>query len=824
MNYFSNFFPASASCVSFKFLLPLLGLLVLAPPSFAKTPASADHAPAVEDDPRIALAAKAAAAFIADPSLERATEHYEIWLAGQSYASVVQAYKLFERISLREPELADCAREKESITAEITANPFALAPGVLALKCAELAGESALAAQLEARIHVRLSMLLADGRGQLQITSAKLMSWWDISAFADISGLQWRSTRYSGGLSVSELSAYTIFDIESATAEVTKSAATQVSSKQDRAGQHIQTSYYFDFFSEKFRAGLSALDYETPWQRMASIQEFMQELAHAEDVGAKIYLQEYAISTEEDESAAMIALREMLKQPESALQTAIALVQIAAANEKIKLVESDLEPLFEAAEAYDAQAIMALAMERTFGLVGPADLNEAEQLLRTALKSNSGANDVALILLTSVRRHLPPPAFALRALQTQVDQKLPTALVTAYIFAKGYITPPEGGAWLSELKDEQEMFPSLKGATRAAVFTSLVAIDPSAPNAKKMACEAAAFGVSQAKFRCAEYLEESEQRLRYFVETAGEGDARAKGSEGKRIGVISEQLAEYFEYFDTPTDLNRAAQWALSGVAFDNVASYKSLARLAMRGAKLTDFDWNLARRLYAAQTEATRTEQTTFELAFAGNDARPKLFAELKAKCRAGNAPACAVLANALDFKAPDSKALGSRIAMLKRCVRAKDHLKTTLCGQYLGMSYVYGDNVKKDAARGLAYLEQLEQPSIAVINTIAWIRCTAPAPPLYAPTKVTQYWPQLISAKTPGFQDTLAACYASSGMFERASDMLEKIISNLTDGQIATHAKTTDGDRARTLKQTLQQHLKAFQARKRWVEADMN
>ncbi len=800
------------SRVLYKLLLLLLGLLVLAPLSFAKAPAAAEIAPAaVEDDPRISLAATAAAEFIAAPNLANATAQYETWLAGQSYASVIQAYKLFERISLREPELADCAREKDAITAAITANPFALAPAVLALKCAEFAGDGKLAAQLEARIQVRLAMLLAEGRGQLQITAAKLMSWWDILAFADISGLQWRSTRYSAGLSVAELSAYTSFDFAPATA------------KSDSSEQRTQASYYFDFFGEKFRAGLSARDYETPFQKLATIQEFMQELANADDVGAKIYLQEYAISSEEGVPEALIALREMLKQPESALQTSIALVQLAAANERIKLLESDLEPLFEAAEAKDTQAMMALVLERTYGLAGSADLNEAEQLLKAAKKMASGASDVALIVLMSVKRHVSVPAFALRALQTEVDQKLPAALLTAYIFAKGYKTPPEGGAWLSGLLDEKAMFASLKGATRAAVFTALAATDPSAPNAKKMACEAAEFGVLQAKLRCAEYLEASEQRLRYFIESAGEGDARATGSEGKRIGVTSEQLAEYFEYFAAPTDLNRAAQWALSGIAFDNVASYKSLARLAMRGAKLTDFDWNLARGLYADQTQATRKAQTTLELAFGGSGARPKLFAELKAKCVDGNAPACEVWADAVDLNVQDSQSLGSRMDALQLCVRAKDHQKTTLCGQYLGISYIYGAGVKKDVARGLAYLEQLEQPSIRAINEMTWIRCTAPAPPLYAPAKATKHWPQLISAKAPTHQDTLAACYAASGMFELAAGMLEKILSDLPE-EIAPKSQAGNAKKAPTFKQSLQQHLTAFRARKRWVQLDLN
>ncbi len=806
MNHFPNYFPVR-SRGPYKFLLLLLGLLVLAPDSFAKTPASADNAPVtVEVDPRIALAAKAAAAFIADPNLERATEHYETWLAGQSYASVIQAYKLFERISLREPELADCAREKEAITTEIALNPFALAPAVLALKCAELAGESERAAQLEARIQVRLSMLLADGRGQLQGAPAKLMSWWDIPAFADISGLQWRSTIYSGALSVGTLIAFTTFESDS------------TSTAQNKAATPTQSNYFFDFFGEKFRAGMTAHDFETPWQQFSAIQDFMESLAKADDVDAKIYLRGYAIATADHSTEALTALREMLKESESALPAAIALVQIAALNKDIKLIESDLDPLFDAADAKDFQAIIALVMERSFGLVDAPDLKAAEALLATAQKSASVANAIAQLILMGTQRNVLPPAFALRALQIEVEHSQPTAIVAAYFVGKVYKEPIEGGAWLTEFIGNKQRFNSLKGATGAAVFSTLAAIDPKASNAQKMACKAAEFGVVRAKAYCLQYLEPSDQRMRYLMESAGEDDVREQGV--SRIAAVSQQLAEYFENTAETPDLNRAAQWTLSGIAFGNVASFNNLAHLALRGAKLSEFDWNLARRLFGEQSDGDRNAQTALQLEFGGSDARPKLFAALKEKCAAGSAPACEVWAVAIELKAPDSQALGSQVAGLQLCVQAQDHQKSTRCGQYLGIRYIYGNGVKKDIALGLSYLEQVEQPSTSAINDLMWIRCTAPNSPLYAPAKTTKYWPKLIAAKGPNFQDTLAACYAASGMFELATDMLEKMVADLPEDQ---PNKNNAADTKAAYKDMLLQHLQAFRAGKRWVQADL-
>ena len=798
------------SRVLYKLLLLLLGLLVLAPLSFAKAPAAAEIAPAaVEDHPRISLAATAAAEFIAAPNLANATAQYETWLAGQSYASVIQAYKLFDRISLREPELADCAREKEAITTEITANPFALAPAVLALKCAEFAGDSKLAAQLEVRIQVRLSMLLADGRGQLQLTPAKLLSWWDIPAFADISGLQWRSTIYSSALSVGALTAYTSFESEAS------------STLQSKSVKPTQSNYFFEFFDEKFRAGLSAREYETPWQKFSAIQDFMKSLAKADDLDAKIYLHEYAIATEDGLPEALMALREMLKQPESALLAAIALVQVAAWNKNIKLVESDLDPLFDAAEARDFQAIIALVLERTFGLVDAPNLKEAETLLTTAQKSGSVSNTIAQIILLDAQRNAMPPAFALRALQIEVEHKQPAAIVTAYFAGKAYKEPLDGGAWLTSFTGDKARFDSLKDATGAAVFITLAALDPKAPYAQEMACKAADFGLARAKAYCLSYLEPSDQRLRYLMESASEDDVREQGV--NRIAAVSQQLAEHFEYSAETPDLNRAAQWALSGIAFGNLASYDSLAHLALRGAKLSDFDWNLARRLFAQQTGVERSAQTALELEFGGSDTRPKLFAELMEKCREGNAPACEVWAIASDLNAPDSQSLGSLVAALQLCVRAKDHQKSTLCEQNLGIRYIYGDGLKKDVARGLAYLEQLEEPTIRAINEIAWIRCAAPASPLYAPAKTTKYWPKLIAAKVPAFQDTLAACYAASSMFELASGMLEKMLADLPDDNSGKN-QAADANDSSAFRQILMQHLTAFRARKRWVQLDLN
>lgn len=564
MNHFPNYYPVR-SRFPYKFLLLLLGFLVLVPHSFAKTRASSRNSPAsVQADPRIALAARAAEEFSTTPNLADATAQYETWLAGQSYASVIQSYKLFERISLRQPELADCAREKEAITAAITANPFALAPAVLALKCAELAGEVKLAAQLEARIQVRLSMLLADGRGQLLAVPAKLMSWWDIPAFAEISGLQWRSSKYSGGLSVGTLVAFTTFESD------------PTSTAQNKAATPTQSNYFYEFFGEKFRAGLTAHDFETPWQQFSAIQDFMESLAKADDVNAKIYLHEYAIATADHLPEALTALREMLKQPESALPAAIALVQVAALNKDIKLVESDLDPLFDAAEAKDFQAITALVIERTFGLVDAPDLKAAETLLATAKKSGSVANTVAQIILFGAQRSALPPAFALRALQIEVEQKQPAAIVSAYFVGKAYQGPLDGGAWLASFTSDKDRFDSLKGSIGAAVFITLTALDTKAPNAQKMACKAADFGVNRAKAYCLSFLEPSDQRLRFLMESAGEDDVREQGV--SRVAAVSQQLAEHFENTVETPDLNRAAQWALSGLAFGNAESVNNLA------------------------------------------------------------------------------------------------------------------------------------------------------------------------------------------------------------------------------------------------------
>ena len=346
--------------------------------------------------------------------------------------------------------------------------------------------------------------------------------------FADISGRQWRSTSYYGGLSIADLIAVTVFDIEPA-------AASEKTSKQTPR----QISYYFDIFGEKFRAGLSARDFETPWQRMSSIQDFMQELAKAEDIDAKIFLQEYAITVaQEGVPEALAALREMLKQPESALPAALSLVQLAAVSETVKLVESDLDPLFEAAEAKNSQALMALATERTFGFVEPADLNEANALLQADQQTYPSSNAVAqLVLLSGINRRKVPPAFALRVLKTQVEQKLPAAIVTAYILAAVYKTPLKGGEWLNGWIDDQDRLMSLQGATRAGVFVSLAAIQPRSPNAAKMACEAAAFGVVRAKMLCANLSSGSEQRTRYLIESSGEFDALAKADEVPRVAL-----------------------------------------------------------------------------------------------------------------------------------------------------------------------------------------------------------------------------------------------------------------------------------------------
>ena len=797
----------------------LIGLLGLAQPMFAAPgDAAGNKSSAVTKDPRIALAAQAATDFIAMPQLSDAHVQYETWLAGQSYASVIQAYGLLQRISLRQPELVDCVREKRAISTEITANPFALAPAVLALKCAELAGDAKLAAQLEARIQVRLSMLLADGRGQLPATPAKLMSWWDILAFADISGLQWRNTSYYGGLSIADLTAITVFDIE-------PSATSEQSSPQTPR----QASYYFDIFGEKFRAGLSARDYETPWQRLSSIQNFMQDLAKADDIDARIYLQEYAITVaQEGVPEALAALREMLKQPESALPAALSLVQLATVSETVKLVESDLDPLFEAAEAKNSQALMALAMERTFGFVEPADLNEANALLQAAQQTYPSSNAVAqLVLLSGVNRRKAPPAFALRALKTQVEQKLPAAIVTAYILAAAYKERLKGGEWLSGLIDDQDRLMSLKGATRAGVFVSLTAIQPHAPNAFKMACEAAAFGVVRAKMLCASLSPGSEQRTRYLIESSGEFDVLAKADDVSRVALVSSELANYFEARDPAgkraPDLGRAAEWALSGIAFGDAKSYSLLATLALRGAKLSNFHWDLIRRLFAEQSSnMPGRAQTELALAFGGSAERPKLLAKLLSQCVKKNAPACEVLAWARELAEPNSQQQEMVVDALQLCIRAIDHEVKTQCSHSLAMRYIYGNGVKKDVGRGLAYLEKLTDPSIIAINEIAWIRCTAPEPPLFAPANATKYWPKLISAKAPFIQDTLAACYAASGMFELASAMLEKVITNLpAETAVATEAEGDDN--APTLKQLLQKHSKNYLSRKRWVQQDL-
>ena len=783
----------------------VIGLFIgrgLASPLFAK--------PVAEKDPRVALAARAAEEFIAVPRLPTATKQYETWLAGQSYESVVSAYEIFQRISLRQPVPSDCVRENRAIATAITANPFALAPAVLALKCAEIAGDAKLAEQVEQRIEVRLSMLFAQGRGHLMATPAKLMSWWDIPAFADISGLQWLSTRYHGALSVSDLTAYATFESES-----------------NSAAQLSQASYYFDIFGEKFRAGLSTRNYETPWQRLSSIQDFMQELANAGDVDAKIYLQEYEISVDlEAVPAALIALREMLKQPESALPAAMSLVLIAARNKEIKLVESDLDPLFEGALVKNFQALEALVLERCYGLVEPADFKEAETLLEAAKKISNVSSVISQLVLLGSARQESVPEFALRALEAEVKQKQPVAIVTANIVGAGYKTLPKGGEWIGDMTGDPKRLNSLKGATRAVTFFTLAAIQPDVPNAKEMACEAAAFPVVRAKLLCSRYLaSSSQQRLRYLIESAGEGDLQTKDGEISRIAVVSSDLGEYFEALrpaePRAPDLDRAAEWALSAVTFGESKSYHGLARLALRGAKLSEFDWNLIRQLFAEQKPvAPDAAKTELALAFGGSTNQPKLVAELNTKCVAKDANACEVLSWAHGLSAPNSQQQAKVLNALKLCVQATDYLVKTDCALYLGLSYIAGEGVKKDVARGLAYIEKLPNPSVAAINDMAWIRCTAPAPPLFDPAKVTKYWPKLIPAKVPHIQDTLAACYAANGMFDLAAGMLEKIIADLPAEAVKTQA---DGNKMPTVKQRLQQHLKSYVGRKRWVQLDL-
>jgi TPR repeat protein len=758
--------------------------------------------PSAEAKAAITLAAQAGKSFHANPTPENARELYPQWLAGQSRDAVLAAYDVVAKLGFYALTLEKCEQQQKRLSETIAANPFSLAPLTLALRCAELNGDEKQAAALERQASARLAAVFADGRGNSNIVPAQLLSPWDVSAIKELIGQDWLYGRYQIQLDWSQNLLRAVF--------------------QDPGSQR-QRVYFFDCFSDAFAAGLSAGEFETPDTRLGSTHYELGLLAKSGENDAQIYLQEFVflpdpLHTQEKRDAALKKLRDFFGKEQTAVSAAISLVMISASYPELNFLrEQDLDPLLSAAEAGDANAMFTLAIAHGFKLWEGADPKAALTLLRaSAARSEASRAAADFFAMGAVRKETP--WFAIELLKADFDAGSPSAITMAYILATEVKTLPKNADWISALSAKLTALDALDKATRYGTLAVIGLKQNSSPHA----CKAATFGIAIAQFDCVRLRKYTQvkllpgetaqareaENLRYRIASAGIAVSLA----AKDHTAYLRELADCFES-TSPPQLDRAARWLNAAMIFGSAKAHAQLADLAFQGATLSDSQWQEARE--QPPTGAVMTPRLKKMYSFAGAPDRAKKFAELAKECDAKDAISCELLGQALERKLTGSEAQGDALDAYQRCLKAKEMLSLTKCSQRLGQLYLYGIGVKKDLARAISLLEQQVSPSIMAINDIAWVRCTAKSAPLYAPEKATKFWPQLIGAKAPSIQDTLAACYAANGMYELASGMLENIAKDLA--QELQLKKPVLG--SPELQENIDKHLKEFQAGRRWV-----
>lgn len=99
------------------------------------------------------------------------------------------------------------------------------------------------------------------------------------------------------------------------------------------------------------------------------------------------------------------------------------------------------------------------------------------------------------------------------------------------------------------------------------------------------------------------------------------------------------------------------------------------------------------------------------------------------------------------------------------------------------------------RDAPRGLSTLERWweDKQDAAALNELAWARCTSPADDVFSSEESARLGPLLAaneeSRDNPARLDTVAACHAAAGDFERAAEVQRGVLETVEPRLGATH-----------------------------------
>lgn len=524
---------------------------------------------------------------------------------------------------------------------------------------------------------------------------------------------------------------------------------------------------------------LQALDrkdpaYGTPLLRMNYANTFIDSAAKREEVAA-IDLQAVGAAVAKDKPAEQIAALRPAAQAGgmNALGTWLSVCTRAPGEACGAGLVDALLPLVEAKHAYPT---MLLAMAYHEGVGVPRDQKSSETLLDTADKlwERRGASVAFAQLQALLHPSQPLPTFLQKRLQ--VSQEAGNA--AARVVALSFDISRQGSGYVLTAADEALLAsPDHNGTGQGLLLLAgwYETRDKSKSDAYlKQAADANSAGALRL---LAMRLRETQGTRPPSAETLALLEKAANGGDTMAMRYLA-----YYTY--AQGDPRRAENWLLPAAARADVDALFFLASLWSGGQKGLSGDAARAVDLYKSLAEAKeyggRARRELAGMAMQGRGMAKDLKqakAWLAQDAEVGDVESQAQLGSALvrGMLGPTDEAAGR--GWFERAVAAGSADAMNEYGLWL---HDHGKDAAEHARGVELSRKAAEKGGIGAMNNAAWMLCVSPHMEVRKPNDGIVYARKLeaIPDIGPGTLDTVAACYAASGDFARATELQQQVV----------------------------------------------
>lgn len=465
-------------------------------------------------------------------------------------------------------------------------------------------------------------------------------------------------------------------------------------------------------------------------------------------------------------------------------EAAYALGELCLAGRQPDCAKQAIDALLPWAEKHAAQPLLFLASAYAHGDGVKPDHRAALLLLDAAEKRLGGAR--GLLWYARELMHANQPGSIDAEVLARIHQQADTGNLRAQLYLAGRAIAAHPGQPASPSEHDVLERAAARGYTmamRLQADNQWVQKRPAEAYAWGM--KAAVAGDARAEFAVANDLRQGlgvardpVQAMVWYNRAAEQGDHSA-----------IEYLGSWHQYVDTaPDHLKVAQRWLQSGVLLNDPSSAVRLAALYILASPGAGLDHDAARgmqwlRELAAQPGNREARRELAWMEIQGRHAKRDLGAAtklLEGDAAAGDTNAQRALGELLLRADNPARQAARGLALLQTAIAKNDFTAMTT----LGEAYQSGVAGKRDLAKAVdLWRKAIEGGDERAGNDLAWLLCTSPDDAMRNVGAGMAYAHRLEARQglDPATRDTVAACYAAQGHFDRAVAIEQRALDDL-------------------------------------------